>query len=327
MATLIKETAQFEGNEDHLISAICCCGSPTSLLLLSSPCQTFEIPGVTGLIGYQLAQNCAVVLGDPLCPPNNIPKLTETFHAYCRNKGYSVVYLLVSHSFAQSSIHQTCQTLLQVGDQLTLDPTQFKMKQKLRWKVHQSMHHGVMIQEYTHFNPTIENQLKETMKTWLKGKQGPQIYLGTLDLFEKYENRRIFFAEQDGKVIGIAIILYLASQNGWVITSLLALPEAPVGVTEHLMSQIFTTMTDEDCHFLCLGFVASGVGEMTGISPFSQMLIQWTYRVLSWVFHLDAKKTYFNKYHPNYSPTYILCADKLGINELLSIKKILNVRL
>lgn len=318
MVTLIKETA-----EGSLISSIQRFGKTASLLLLSTPCQTFELPDVEGLIGYQLANECAVVIGDPLCSSQDMPKMTEGFLAHCRKLGHSIVYLLVSETFAHSS--NGCKALLQAGDELVLDPPKFQLKQKLRWKIHQAEQHGVTIKEY---DPSMENQLKETMKKWSQGKHGPQIYLGTLDFFEGYGDRRIFYAVQEGKVIGFVTILYLAPKEGWVVTSLLALHGAPVGVTEALMNHVLTTLTEEHCHFLCLGFVADcKIGEMTGISTFSQSLIRGAYSLALKFFHLDAKRIYFNKYHPTYHPTYLLCSDKLGIKELLAIKKTLNVKL
>jgi lysylphosphatidylglycerol synthetase-like protein (DUF2156 family) len=316
MATLIKEIQEIDRF-----------GNPASLLLLNSPHLTFQHPEheVEGLIGYQLVGNCAVVIGDPLCAPQDMPKLAQAFDAHCKTIRTPVIYLLVSEAFAHATHGH--ETLLQVGDQLVLDPTGFQMKQKMRWKIHQSHEQGVVVKEYEHFNPEIENQLKEAMQKWVEGKRGPQIYLRTFDFFEGYEKKRIFFAEQAGQMIGILMILYLAPSNGWVVTSLFALPGAPVGVTEHLMSQAIHALFEENCRYLCLGFSAAGIGEMAGISPFSQCLIKWTYALSNWLFHLDSKRAYFDKYHPIYYPTYILCSEKLGLKELLAIKTIFNVKL
>lgn len=316
MTTLIKESTQLEKMIDRF-------GTPAALLLLNSPHLIFQHPEVEGLIGYQIAGNCAVVIGDPLCSPEDAPKLSKAFNAHCKKTDLPVVYLLASEPFAHSA--HGCKTLLQVGDQLVLDPTQFQAKQKLRWKIHQSEQHGVFVKEYDH--PQIEDQLKETMQKWREGKQGPQIYLETFDFFEGYEKKRIFIAEHQGKMIGILMLLYLGPAQGWVVTSLFALPDAPVGVTEHLMSHAIQILAEENCRYLCLGFASSGVGEMIGISPLTQSLISCIYALSSWLFHLDAKMEYFNKYHPTYYPTYILCSENIGIKELLAIKTILNVKL
>lgn len=320
MATLLQET-EFK---NELISAIGRFGKPASLMHLCSPSCTFHLPNVDGLIGYQLASNVAVAIGDPLCSVEEVPKLTKAFLEYCRKAGHSNIFLLTSEAFSHLD---TFKTRIQAGEEVILDPTEFQMKQKLRWKIHQAEQHGVNIKEYT-INSSLENQLKETMQEWLKKKHGPQIYLGTFGFFEEYGEKRIFFAEKKGKVLGLVTILYLPPLDGWVVTSLIALPEAPIGVTEALMNRVLTTLTEERCHFLCLGFVAAPeVGEITGLSPLSKWLIRRTYRLARNLFHLDAKRIYFNKYHPNYHPTYILASDKLGIKELLAIKKTLNVKL
>lgn len=58
-------------------------GNHSSIALLD-PCYTiFNIPDIYRIIGYRVESNCAILFGDPLCPPQNIPLLAHAFHDFC----------------------------------------------------------------------------------------------------------------------------------------------------------------------------------------------------------------------------------------------------
>ena len=181
-------------------------GNPVSHILLNSSCSTFSISKIDGLIGYHLVRNCAVVIGDPVCLPDDINVLTKAFHDHCQKNNWSIVYFLASDTFAHWAINNGCKTLIQVGEELILNPTCFKKKQKLRWKIKQSLDHGVVVKQYQNFDSKLEKQLNTSLKTWLKSKEGSQIYLGTLDLFGKRTENRIFYASQEEKIVGFLVL-------------------------------------------------------------------------------------------------------------------------
>lgn len=322
-----EKKAELKKIEEPLASVMKRLGNPVSTILLDSPCRIFTLPHVDGIIGYQLFGNCAVVIGDPICLPQNMAELAQAFHLYCQKYHWKIVYFLASDSFAHWAIYNGCHTLIQVGEELTLDPTCFQKKQKIRWKINQSIHHGVVIKEYQNFDPLLENQMKKTIDAWLQARHGPQIYLGNLKLFENPGDKRIFYALQRDKIVGLLTLSCIDRFQGWVVNSSLAL-DAPVGMAEHLMSSVIDILANENCHFLCLG-AASGhkLGEIAGLNMFSKFVARLIFRISRWLFHLDTRKNYLNKYHPYSWPTYVLTMEKLSISELLSIKKTLNVKL
>lgn len=312
--------------DEELASIVKRLGNPVSTILLQSPCSIFRIPQVDGIIGYQLITNCAVVIGDPVCLPEHVAELTLAFQLFCQKSQLTIVYFLTSDSFANWAISNGCSTLIQVGEELIIDPTKFRKRQKLQWKVNQSAIQGVVIHEYQNFDPTLEDQMNSTIETWLKAKEGPQIHLGEVHF--NFVNKRIFYALQNEKIVGLLILTPVDHFQGWVVSSFLAIAEAPVGTTEHLMCSVFDTLAKEDCHFLCLGAIAgSRLGKMVGLGRLAQIATTYIFKISKWFFHLDAKRNYLNKYHPHSWPTYILFSKKLSFSALLSIKQLLNVKL
>lgn len=303
-------------------------GNPESTTLLHSPCQVFQIPQIDGAIGYQQIGKCAVVIGEPICLPENMAELTHAFHCYCQERRLKAVYLLVYHDFAHWGIKNGCRTLIQVGDELSINPTKFRQRQKLRWKMNQSIQQGVEVKEYKNFDPSLEIQMKNTIHTWSKQRQGPQIHLGKINFFNSNVIKRIFYAEQKDKIVGLLMLTPVDRFQGWVVSSYLALLDSPVGTTENLMCTTFHTLASENCQFLCLGAVSGlKIGEVVGLTNIGTSFANLIFKMARWAFKLDAKANYLNKYNPNKRSTFLLCRGKLTVAELLAIKHILNVRL
>lgn len=268
-----------------------------------------------------------MVVGDPICLPQDIAELTKAFHLHCQECNLKTVYLLAYHDFAHWAINNGCRTLIQVGSELSINPTSFRMKQKLRWKINQSIQHGVDVKEYKNFDQSLENQMKNAIHTWSKQRRGPQIHLGNINFFNSDAEKRIFYAQQKDKIIGILMLTPVDRFQGWAVGSYLAFLDAPVGTTEHLMCSTFDCLANENCQFLCLGAVSGAkLGEVVGLSPFGKTLADFILKTARWVFKLDAKAIYLNKYHPCLRSTFLLCRDKLTIAELFAIKHVLNVK-
>lgn len=328
MTTLIEQETQSENSAKEIASVVKRLGNPVSTILLDSPYCVFQMPEVDGIIGYQLVRNCAVVLGDPICLPEDTAKLTKAFQLHCQKLNLRIIYFLVSNSFAHWAINNGCNTLIQAGEEVIIDPTSYHKVQKLRWKIKQSIKHGVIIKEYKDFDPSIEDQIKNTINVWLKEKQGPQIHLGNLDHFVTTADKRIFYAIQNNKIIGLLKLSPIDRFQGWVLSFSLAIPAAPVGTSEHLMSFAFDTLASENCHFLCLGAIAgTKLGEIIGLSTFAKFIANLVFKISKKLFRLDARTVYLFKYHPCLSPTYFLISGKLTFMDLMVLKDILNVRL
>lgn len=302
-------------------------GSPVSVALLLSSCRVFQIPEIDGLIGYKQIGNCAIVIGEPVCLPEDIAKLTQAFHLHCQESHLKIVYFLVYQEFAFWAINNGFHTLIQVGTELSINPMHFEIRQKLRWKINQSIQEGVIVQEYKDHDPMLENQMKGAIHTWLKERKGPQIHLGDNNFFNSSAENRIFYARQNDKLVGLLTMAPIDRFQGWVLTSYLAIVEAPIGTTEHLMCSAFETLANEDCQFLCLGAMCGKLGEIIGWNSITKSLANLVFRIIRWIFKLDAKAIYLNKFHPQQRPTFVVSKDKLTLNELLAIKKVLNVKL
>lgn len=312
---------------EQLASVVKRLGNPESTILLHSSCSIFQIPQVDGVIGYHKIGNCVVVIGDPICLPQDVAELTNAFHLHCQEQNLKIVYFLVHHDFAHWAIDNNYFTLIQVGEELSINPTNFQKYQKLRWKVNQAIKHGVVVNEYKSFDAPVEKQIKMTIDTWQKERHGPQMHLGHINFSDTAANR-IFYAQKEDRIVGLLLLSPLDRIQGWTVSSYLALLDAPVGTTEHLMCTALDSLSKENCHFLCLGIVSGPkLGEVIGLSSVAKFLANLILKMVRWAFRLDARAMYLNKYHPHARSVFLLSRDKLSLVDLLAIKHLLNVKL
>lgn len=319
------EEFHLKSEEESLQSIVTRLGNPVSTVMLGSDYRIFRVPEIDGIIGYQLIRNCAVVLGDPVSLPEHESKLVKAFHLYCTKNALRIVYFLTSRTFAHWALNNGYKTLIQCSEEAIVNPQRFQMKQKLRWKFNHSLNQGVQIKEYKTFDCSLEKEIKEAIVNWLKTKKSSRIYLGNI---HSIEDKRVFYAVKDEKIVGLLTLARIDRFQGWVITSFFAIHEAPAGVTEHLICSVIDVLSKENCEFLCLGIVAKpNLEEIVGLSSLSKFLVNLIFRLSHWLFPLDTRINYFHKYRPYFCPMYVLFSGKLNLNELIAIKKILNVKL
>jgi lysylphosphatidylglycerol synthetase-like protein (DUF2156 family) len=328
MNTVQENIAALQSEEVWLAELIKRWGTPVSALLISLPYRLFRVPNLEGAIGYQLVGNCAVVIGDPLCAPNETALLAEEFHLHAQKCNWSIVYLLASKSFTHWALQNGCQSAIHVVDSLVIDPQNFQIKEKLRWKIRQSMQKEVLIAEYQHDDPSLEQQIQDAIETWLQHKHGPQIFLGEINPFSKYPRRRIFYALKNNKIVGFLQMLNIQLYGGWTVSTFLATPQAPAGVSEHLISTVIETLAQENCRFLCLGFaVGHKLGEIAGMRLLAKWMAQFIFQLAKWLFRLDARSVYYKKFNPQKVPAFLLFSNKMSFQELLALKQVLKVQL
>lgn len=172
-------------------------GSGASEAMFDYPCFFFQIPDCTGVIPYRVESKCAIVIGDPLCPPNELLKLSRAFYKHCQNSHLNLIYITVSEKFARLA-QEYCPILIEVCEEFTFDPQKMSSIHKshrLQHRMDKAIKQGLTLHEYIPFNQAIEDSLLEIGVKWQKNKKGPRLYLGHLNFFEIRQGKRWFYVK------------------------------------------------------------------------------------------------------------------------------------
>jgi len=193
--------------------------------------------------------------------------------------------------------------------------------------VNNALRAGIGVHEYVDLNPALEQAIEHVGIAWLKGRQGPQLYLAQVRLFAERKGKRWFYAQHGESIVGALLLNQVEVRQGWLVQFLMTTPEAPIGTSEQLVISALNTLRDEGCHFLSFG-AAQGqkLGEIMGLGIISAWLARTAFKVFKKVFHLDKRRRYWRKFRPHTEPAYLVfSASRVGFREIFGVMRALNV--
>jgi len=288
-------------------------GNSTSLGILDPNCSIFTLPEVDGIIGYRIHRSSAVVFGDPVCPPENIPVLVHAFQDFCKQHKKSIIYIATSSKFTDWALQNNYPIALSIGNEIILNPTQNALvgsthrARALRNKYNHSVRIGVTVHEYDGHNPAKEDMLNAVAQAWLKNRVGPQIGLAHVSLFSDREHKRWFYAELDTVIIGVLMLNRINASAGWTVNMLMLQPHAPYGTSEHIIVHVLTLLGQEGCAFFSAGTTTStSITHIHGLGSISRWLVQKGFKLAQKIFRLSDRQKYWEKFQPQAEPAFVI---------------------
>jgi lysylphosphatidylglycerol synthetase-like protein (DUF2156 family) len=307
-------------------------GNSASQALLDSKCQLFSVPTIQGIIGYRFESKTAVVFGDPVCAPEEMPALAWAFQEFCDKKGKSIVYISATEQFTDWAIHHVCKTLISFGNEVILNPMENAMLLKgkraslLRNKWNQSVRDGIEVKEYITVDQALESAMEGVAHAWLNDRKGPQMSLLRVNLFEDRTCKRWFYAQYKGKVVGVLMLNSLASCKGWVINMMMTDPTAPNPTSEFLVLSTLQVLRAEQCTYFSIGTTpAAELKRIEGISIIIAWIARSLFAVAKKIFKLSDRQRYWKKFYPQTKPLYLLFSNSsIKIQDIMAIMRALN---
>lgn len=307
-------------------------GSP-SIALLDPLCQIYKASHMEGLIGYRCTAGDVFVFGDPVCEASQKIQLAKSFEEYCLQNKKNIVYTQVSDEFGVWGLKQYNGALIEVGQEFYVspqdNPTEGSDSRMLRKKVNHALIEGIIVQEYTDHSPPKENAMEEAKHAWLKDRKGPQIYLSHIHLFKNRLGKRWFYAIKGDRIVGVCMLNRLEARKGWVIDLLMAVPDAPSGTTELLVISVLDKLRSENCRYLTFGVVPSThLNQIIGLGTFSTWLAHTMFKGAKWMFNLDGRRKYWQKYKPQSERSHVLFTNKdISIFNVIGLMRAMNAKL
>ncbi len=308
-------------------------GSTSAISIFDPRSQIFSEPGIEGLVGYRAAFGCAVAYGDPVTPEEKSLEMAGAFAEFCKSNGWSHAYVTGTKKFTEKALGQTCRSALEIGEELFIDtesnPRRGSKGRALRNKLNNSDRSGLIVDEYTGDDLKVEDELNCVSRKWLKARRGPQIYLAPVDLFSHRRGKRYFYAQREGRVVGVLLIQQMEAHSGWNLQLLMVTPDAPLGTSERLVMEVLERLKSEGEKKLFFGVAQTGeLGDITGLGAASEWMTRSIFKVSRHIFHLDLRRRFLRKFQPDAEPAYLLLSGKrIGLREVVAISRALNVSL
>jgi len=308
-------------------------GGLASDAVLDPNSEIFEIPNLDGILGYRIEHGCAVVYGNPVCAPAMASKLVEAFDHYTKKLGLKVLYVGATGWFAEAVIQSGQGVSIEFGYEITLNPQRDPRSHTgshgslVRRKVRHAEKEGVCVEEYTEADSALEVALEEVGNSWLQMRKGPQVHISHVHLFDDRPGKRWFYAKKEDQIVGVVVLNQLEARQGWLLNHLMFTPQAPNGTPEILVVTALAKIAEEGCHFVSFGNASKASLEIMGLGKFSSWAITHIFKLATHIFHLEGHIKFWDKFHPQYEPSYILFRERnIGIRQILSLMKALNLK-
>lgn len=308
-------------------------GGTATSAVLDPASQIYVSPGGEGLVGYRHGTGCAVVFGEPIAPPSEVPTVIRSFHAECEKKGWNPIYITVGGSFAKWMREEFNAGYLTVGEEISVDPfddpTRGAGGSLARRKARHAGKEGVTVSEYFGGNLHAEKEMEHLARAWLENRKGPQVYISNIQLFQDREGKRWFFAREGTRIVGVVVLNRLESKGGWLLNHLMCHPDAPHGTSELLVTTVFKTVEQEGCHYVTFGVVAAeSLNEILGFGSVITWSLPWVYKSLMKMLRIEGRKKYWSKYQPNSKLSYVVFTKpQIGLRDVFELLRIVNVAL
>lgn len=297
----------------HIIDLVRSWGGAASNAVLDPDCSFFSTPNVEGLISYKRVLGCAVVFGDPICPPTDIPILVQAFHNFCKEQKLRVIYIATTDKFTPWAIKNVCQIKIRFGNEAILNPNNDPRDNSgdhgrlVRRKVKHALNSGMTPHEYIPFDESLEKEIEAVEVSWLASRRGPQVYISKPRVFQDLPGKRWIYVRNGEKIVGVLVLTQLKAYQGWLINHMMIMPNAPSGTSELLVVTALDILKSEGCQYVTGGLVpAAQLSDIAGIGPYSLWMTKQIYRCASFLFNLSGHIKFWEKFEPSLQPTYLL---------------------
>jgi phosphatidylglycerol lysyltransferase len=237
---------------------------------------------VEGVVAWIERGRSAVVWGDPVCAPDDIPALVREFTAEMHHARRRVCWLALQEHSARA-VMAGGGAALKIGEEPVFDlatwtPPRGDPGKKLRWCLNHARRAGLVVEDYRPADgrdPSVEAEIVATRTAWEAGlgRRAVRSFLRAAPL-DEIEHKRVFVARRDGRVEAVLACAPVEARGGWFLEDLMRVPGAVNGATELLVVEALRMLAADGARFASLGIAPLRRSDEQ-IDPRARWLSRW----------------------------------------------------
>lgn len=235
------------------------------------------------VVGFVLRRGVRIVAGAPVCPESRLREINEEFAGDARRAGERVCYF-----GAETRLERVCRddaryAMVLLGAQPMWDPADWpsmiSARAAVRAQLNRSRNKGVVVSLWSAERATGHPELVRCLAEWLGTRGLPPLHFlvepATLELLQ---DRRVFVAELQGRVVAFLVASPIPARSGWLIEQIVRGREAPNGTAEMLVDAAMRAASVDGSAYATLGMVP--LSRRAGVPPFDNPV--WLRTLLAW---------------------------------------------
>ena len=270
-------------------------------------------------ISYVLVGDVAVVAGDPIGPPEEMPSIISQFISYCHEQDWTTAFWQVRDSYKEL-YREAGMHLLKIGEDPIIDVSKFTLSGKAMANVRTSARHaekvGLHIVLYRGQVQDAEQlaQMEQISREWLAGKGGSEMgfSMGRFDVHGDEDQVYAVAVDADNKVYGFVSFVPIYGRKGWGIDLMRRSSRVPSGTMELLIVRSIEYLKAGGAEMVSLG-----LAPMSNINLSDETFLEYGIDLLSnFVGDLSKKASLSNfkkKFQPTWESRYLVYSSSLKL--------------
>jgi len=271
------------------------------------------------VVGFVTNGKVRVVAGAPVCPHENLARVANDFEGDAAKNGETVCYFGAEARLEGVYRDSASHSHVLLGAQPVWRPAEWanivSQNSSIRAQVNRARNKGVVITEWPVEKANNNSQLDECLHSWLATKGLPPLhFVVEPETLGRLENRRIFVAERDGKVVAFLILSPIPERKGWLTEQFPHRPGAPNGTVELMMDDAIRILAKDGCEYVTLGL--SPLSKRAKIKPFDnpfwlRFLLGWMRKHAQRFYNFDGLDRFKSKLCPElWEPVFAISNEK-----------------
>jgi lysyl-tRNA synthetase, class II len=276
----------------------------------------FFSPGGGAFLAYRVVNGCALVGGDPIGEPADVPALLSGFRRFAHDHAWRVAILGASAELLP--LYRECGLRsVYLGDEAVVCPAEFSLEGRAIRKVRQSVHrvrragYGVRFVRPGEVTPELRAELERVSREW-RGRWPERGFTMAMDALFAHEAGMLAVAEtDDGQVGGFLQLVPSPASGGYSLAAMRRGKDTPNGLMETLVAETIEWAHQHGASELSLNFAVFGeVLRGCDAEPLWHRAARFGLLRLDRFFQLDRLLSFNRKFQPAWRPRY-LCVERV----------------
>jgi phosphatidylglycerol lysyltransferase len=210
------------------------------------------------VVGYVRSGGMVVVGGAPVCAPNRLSAVTAEFLSEAHARGEKVCYFGAGGRLDDRYQTDEAWSTVLLGAQPVWDPHHWPQalakRRSLRAQLNRARNKGVTVTEWPAMEAENDTRLRRVLAQWLETRNLPPLhFMVEPETLSHLDDRRVFVAEREGRVVAFTVLSPVPERNGWLFEQIVRGNSASNGTAELLLDTAMRAIAASGSTYATLG--------------------------------------------------------------------------
>lgn len=210
------------------------------------------------VIGFVDHAGTLVVAGAPVCPAERLLDVVGEFTEAARSADRRICFFGAGERLEHALQPTGGWSVTGLGAQPSWDPARWpallRQRKSLRAQLNRARNKGVGVSEWVNVDAADRAALQRCLAEWLAGRGLPPLhFLVEPDTLGRLEDRRLFVATREARVVAFLVASPVPARDGWLIEQIIRGRGAPNGTAELLVDAAMRATAERGGRYVTLG--------------------------------------------------------------------------